>query len=273
MQIINQLGGGFEKERSKLTNEQLDRPIDEVVAPKETEAEVEEPTESVPESPVEPESEVASEQPEEDRVPKSRFLTMHQRAIEAEKALRQFEAERENALEPARPVADDADLKKFYVETFGDTPLSEKLYQAELARLSAIEERATERAFERLTEREQIEAQTIDSRVESMDLAFEELSVTTGKDLTDDEQVAILDIVEKYSPKDRNGKIPEEYLLPLDQAYEIYQLQAETSKPSRKERNSVAALASTRSQGTPDTSSDANWRPGQRGRWENKLPR
>jgi len=271
MQIINQLGSGFEKAVAKLTNEQLDRPIDEVVSPK---AEVEEPTESVPESPVETEVEEAPAEPtEEDKVPKSRFLTMHQRAIEAEKALRQFEAERENAPEPARAVADDADLKKFYVETFGDTPLSDKLYQAELARLSAIEERATNRAYERLTEREQIEAQTIDRRVESMDSAFEELSIVTGKELTDDEQVAILDIVEKYSPKDKNGKIPEEYLMSLDDAYEIYQIQAETSKPSRKERNAVAALSGTRSQGTPEPTSDSDWRPGQRGRWEKKLPR
>src|SRR5665213_2655737 len=106
MQIINQTGSGFEKAASKLTNEQLDRPIDEVVSPK---AEVEVPTESVPETPVESEPEVKTE--EEERVPKSRFLTMHQRAIEAEKALRQFEAERESEPERQVPVADDADLK------------------------------------------------------------------------------------------------------------------------------------------------------------------
>lgn len=261
MQIINQSGRGFEKAESKLTNEQLDRPIDEVVAGS--------PAESVPETNIEVPEAVA----EEDKVPKSRFLTMSKRAIEAEKALRQFEAEREYAPEPVQPLADDADLKKFYTTTFGDTEAAEKLYQAELARLSAIEERATDRAYERLSQREQVEQRVIEDRVSSMDSAFEELSVVAGKDLSDDEQVAILDIVEKYSPKDRNGKIPEEYLMSLDDAYEIYQMQSEAAKPNRSSRNAIAALSGARSQGAPDAGADANWRPGQRARWESKLPR
>lgn len=262
MQIINQTGSGFEKSASKLTQEQLDRPIDVVVA--------ESSAESVPETNIEVASEVSRET-EEDKVPKSRFLTMHQRAIEAEKALRQFEAERENEPEPTRPVADDADLKKFYTETFGDTPMSEKLYQAELARLTAIEERVEQRAYERVSQREDNQQRVIEDRVSSMDSAFEELSVVAGKDLSDDEQVAILDIVEKYSPKDKNGKIPEEYLMPLDDAYEIYQMQSQV-KPNRSERNAVAALSGTRSQGGASSGSDADWRPGQRARWERKLP-
>lgn len=265
MQQIVQTGAGFEKATAKLTQEQLDRPIDEVVAGS--------PAESVPETNIEPVPEPEAKVEEEEKVPKSRFLTMHQRAIEAEKALRQFEAERGNEPEPTRPVADDADLKKFYTDTFGDTPQSEKLYQAELARLNAIEERVEQRAYERMGQREQVERGVIEDRVSSMDSAFEELSVVTGKDLSDDEQVAILDIVEKYSPKDKNGKIPEEYLMNLDDAYEIYQMQNESAKPNRSQRNAVAALSGVRSQGAAGSSNDAEWRPGQRARWENKLPR
>lgn len=270
MQQIIQTGGGFEKAASKLTNEQLDIPIDEVVAQSEAEA----PVESVPETPieVEPETpEVKTPEVEEEKVPKSRFLTMHQRAIEAEKALRQFAAERASEPEPQREVANDEDLKKFYTTTFGATELADKLYQAELARLSAIEERATDRAFERLSQREQVEQRVIEDRVSSMDSAFEELSVVTGKDLSDDEQVAILDIVEKYSPKDRNGKIPEEYLMSLDDAYEIYQMQHEAAKPNRSQRNAIAALSGARSQGAAGTTADSEWKPGMRARWESKL--
>lgn len=269
MQIINQLGGGFEKAESKLTDEQLDRPVDAVVA--------EPAAESVPKEAIEVKPEATEEvkpEPvvEEDKVPKSRFLTMHQRAIEAEKALRQFEIERDNAPDDVKPVADDADLKKFYTTTFGETELADKLYQAELARLDAIESRATDKAYERLTQREQVDQKAIEDRVSAIDTAFEELSITTGKDLTDDDQVAILDIVEKYSPKDKNGKIPEDYLMSFDDAYEIYQMQSEVAKPNKTNRNAVAALSGTRSQGAPDASSDSNWRPGQRARWENKLP-
>lgn len=263
MQIINQLGGGFEKAQDKLTKEQLDKPLGEVDAGS--------PAESAPETNIE--QKVLETVVEEDKVPKSRFLTMHQRAIEAERALRQFEIERANEPEPTRPVADDADLKKFYTTTFGETELAEKLYQAEIVRLSAIEEKAADRAYERLSQREQIQERVIEERVSSMDSAFEKLSIVTGKDLSDDEQVAILDIIEKYSPKDKNGKIPEEYLMSLDDAYEIYQMQSEAAKPSRSARNAVASLSSARSQGTSAGDSDANWRPGQRGRWENKLPK
>lgn len=253
---------GFEKAADKLTQEQLDRPVDEVV--------VEAPTESVPETPIETPVVEAPAETEEDRVPKSRFLTMHQRAIDAEKALRQFEAERVET--PAAPVADDADLKKFYVETFGEGDLSDRLYNAELARLTAIEDKAAERAYERLSQREQQAEQVITERVESFDRAFEELGVTEGREFTEDEQVALLDIVEKYSPKNAEGKLIADYLLPLDQAYEIYQVQAAPqNKAKREERNAVAALSGSRSEGAPSGSADADWQPGQDRRWWSKV--
>jgi len=263
---------GFEKAADKLTAEQLDRPVDEVVAPPK-EAEVVAPTESVPETPIqtEPETPVVEES-EEEKVPKSRFLTMHQRAVEAEKALRAFEAERAERPEPV-PVSDDADLKRFYVETFGDTELSEKLYQNELARLNSIEEKAAERAYERLSQREQVEAELIDERVASFDSAFEELAIAEGKtDFSDEEQVAMLDIVESYSPKDRDGKLIGDYLLPLDKAYEIYKLNNEPVVQAKKqERNAVAALQGARSEGSPSNTADADWQPGQNRRWWNKT--
>src|SRR5665213_17110 len=94
MDNIQITGRGFEKASSKLTSEQLDRPIDEVVAPSEEVA----PSESVPETPVETvsEPEVSTPEPEEEKVPKSRFLTMAKRAIETEKAARAYVAERES---------------------------------------------------------------------------------------------------------------------------------------------------------------------------------
>lgn len=266
MENIQITGKGFEKASSKLTNEQLDKPIDVVVA--------EPSAESVPEEAIKIESEIVStSEPEEEKVPKSRFLTMHQRAVEAEKAVRQFEAERESRPEPVIQVDEDAELKKYYITTFGDTEMANNLYQNELKRLNTIEERAAERAYERISQREVEDAQLIDNRVASMDSAFEELGIVAGKDFSDDEQVALLDIVEKYSPKDGNGKIPEEYLLPLDQALEIYNLQAETAKPNRSQRNAVAALSGARSEGAPTATSDADWKPGQSGRYLSKLTR
>ena len=254
---------GFERAMDKLTPEQLDRTPDEVV---------EEPSsESVPEPVIEPE---APEEPEaeEEKVPKSRFLTMHQRAVEAEKALRQFEAERTNTPTVQAPIADDADLKKFYTETFGEGELADKLYNNELARLTSIEEKAADRAFERFTNMSREQEEVFNSRVESFDRAFEELGVVEGKEFTDDEQVAMLDIVEKYSPKDGSGKLIGEHLMPLDQAYEIYQIQQRPeTQAKRTERNKVASLSGARSEGGTSATDAENWQPGQDRRWWNKV--
>lgn len=270
---------GFERASDKLTAEQLDRPIDDVVVP--PKAEEVAPSESVPEKPIETTPEPVPEpvQPEpvveteEDKVPKSRFLTMHQRAVEAEKALRAFEAERASQPQVVTPVADDEDLHKFYTETFGQTELAEKLYKNELSRLTSIEEKAAERAYQRLSQKEQVENELIDQRVASFDSAFEELAIAEGKqDFTDDEQVALLDIVEEYSPQDKDGKLIGEFLLPLDKAYEIYKLRHETSaQPKREERNKVASIVGAKTEGTPSASNDADWQPGFQGRWRDRI--
>lgn len=260
---------GFEKASDKLTQEQLDQPVDAVV--------VEAPTESVPETPVEPAkveepATVVEPETEEDKVPKSRFLTVHQRAIDAEKLTRELQAQLASQPAVETPKADDADLRKYYTETFGEGEAVEKLYQAELARLSSIEERAAERAFQRFSEMGKQQEEVINQRVQSFDRAFEELSVVEGKEFTDDEQVALLDIVEEYSPKDKDGALIGDYLLPLDKAYEIYKVKNDPIVKAKKtERNAVASLSGARSEGVPSASSDADWQPGQDRRWWNKV--
>lgn len=267
---------GFEKASAKLTQEQLDRPVDVVVEPQPLETVV--PVESVPAQPVKTEEALAPEvipepEVEEEKVPKSRFLTMSKRAIDAERAFRSLEAER--AYQPVAEVpSDDDSLKGHFVELFGDNPTTEKLYRAELARLSSIEEKAAERAYERFSQRERLEEETINQRVASFDTAFEELATVEGKtEFTDAEQVAMLDIVEEYSPKDADGNLIGDYLLPLDKAYEIYKLNQEPVVSAKKaERNAVASLSGARSEGTPTVSNDADWKPGQWGQWREKLP-
>lgn len=271
---------GFEEARAKLTNEQLDKPLDEV--------DVEAATESVPETPVENEAEQESNSPdkpaevesepeaqaeeEEERVPKSRFLTMHQRAIEAEKRERELIAEKANQPEPVKQLPDNEKLHEFFVKKFGEGELTEELYQNELALIASIEEKAAERVYERLSQREQMEERVIEDRVASFDMAFEELSAVTGKEFSDEEQVALLDIVEEYSPKDADGKLIGDYLLPLDRALEIYSLKTQPVVQAKKaERNKVASLSGARSEGTPTGNSDADWKPGWNGQWRDKI--
>lgn len=268
---------GFEKATDKLTTEQLDRPVGEVVEAEKLEAEA--PAESAPVNPIETESKapetVNPEPEEEEKVPKSRFLTMARRTIEAERALRTFESERGQQTESVVPKGDDDTIRAHYVEMFGEGELTEKLYQAEMARLASIEDKAAERAYERLAGREKEEEALIEQRIQSFDNAFEELALLEGKtEFSENEQVAMLDIVEAYSPKDTDGKLIGEYLLPLDKAYEIYKLNNEISaQPKKQERNAVAALQGARSQGSPDNTSDSDWKPGWQGQWRDKLPK
>ena len=259
---------GFERVSDSMTSAELDAPVDVVVEPA--------PAEETPEPAVaptaEPEIETTPEAPaeEEAKVPKSRFLTMHQRAVEAERQLREYEAQRaQQAPEPVQQTV-STELPDYWVEMFGDSEASVKAFEAEQARLATIEEKAAERAFERLNSREKEEEARTAEIVDSFDRAFEELGIIQDKEFTDEEQVAILDIVEEYSPKDKDGMMLRDYLLPLDKAYEIYSIRNEAkTSVSRKERNSVAALAGARSEGSGSEQENGNWQPGQ---WRNKVP-
>ncbi len=273
------MSANFERAMDKLTTEQLNESVsdekDEVVAEPSAESVPEKAAEETVE--IEPKAEEPAKEPEaeEEKVPKSRFLTMHQRAVEAEKALRQFEAERVNSPEQNKPaIADDEELKSFYYKLVGDPVIAEAFYQNELARLTAIEEKAAERAFERFSNKDKEQEKIVAERVASFDRAFEELGVVEGKEFSDDEQVAMLDIVENYSPKDKDGQLIGDFLLPLDKAYEIYKLNSEPKLNAKKaERNAVAALSGTRSEGAASgTDSDANFKPWS-GSWRDKLPK
>jgi len=195
---------------------------------------------------------------------------MHSRAIEAEKLLAQERAERaQQTYEPPQtPVA--TELPDYWIEMFGDSDASMKAFEAEQARLSTIEEKAAERAFERLNNREKEEEARTNDIVSSFDQAFEELGIIQDHEFTDDEQVAILDIVEQYSPKDKDGMLLREHLLPLDKAYEIYSVRSEAkTSATRQARNGVAALTGAQSEGSASGSTQSAWQPGQ---WRDKVP-
>lgn len=271
---INITPKGFKLASSEFTAEQLDKPIGTYAPAGATEQAVE----SDPNPEIKQEESAASspaentvvEEVEEAKVPKSRFLTMHSRAIDAEKRLREMEAER--TYQPAEPSQEHqkTELPDHWVEMFGDSDASKKAYTAEQERLSAIEEKAAERAYQRLEGREKEEEARTAEIVESFDQAFEELEILSDKQFTDDEQVAILDIVEQYSPKDKDGKLLRDFLLPLDKAYEIYSVRTDAKTAEKKAaRSQVASLTGARSEGSPTGSSTQAWQPGQ---WRNKIP-
>jgi hypothetical protein len=267
METVNISPQGFEQARNGLTSAELDKPIDQVVVPETPEPAVA-PT-AQPEVETVPEATATAEE-EEARVPKSRFLTMHSRAVEAEKQLREIKAERaQQTFEPPQ-ISTPTELPSYWIDMFGDSPASVEAFEAEQARLATIEEKAAERAFERLSNREKEEEARTNDIVSSFDQAFEELGIIQDREFTDDEQVAILDIVEQYSPKDTDGMLLRDFLLPLDKAYEIYSVRSDAkTSATRQARNGVAALTGAQSEGSASASNQGQWQPGQ---WRNKVP-
>jgi predicted RNA-binding protein len=69
------------------------------------------------------------------------------------------------------------------------------------------------------------EDQRIEGNIGIIDENFLELQAMIGRELTEEEQSDVLDIVDEYTPKDKDGN----YLcslLPFDYAWEIYETQS-----------------------------------------------
>ncbi len=62
----------------------------------------------------------------------------------------------------------------------------------------------------------------VEKNIDKINDNFEELSENIGRELTEYEQSAVLDIVDKYTPKDDKGNYAVS-LLPFDYAWEIYE--------------------------------------------------
>jgi len=268
---------GYERKMDTLSADQLDKPIDQYV--EKTEESVEETPAPVVEATaenIEESVESPTEEVEEERVPKSRFLTMHQRAKQAEEEKEALEA-RIAALEQAKPVPTQqeaaVELPDYWVELYGDSEASAKAYDAELKRISTIEEKAAERAYERLRSQSE-EKERIEKELASrFDNEFKDLSDVEGRTLTEDEQTQILEIVEEYSPKDAQGKIIREYITPIAKAYEVWTLRKDAASAVRKQaRSKVTSLTSAKTEGQPSGDNSSEFIPGRRGQWESKLP-
>lgn len=73
------------------------------------------------------------------------------------------------------------------------------------------------------------EALRINDNVSEIDDRLEDLTEYLGRELTEDETSAILDIVDEYTPKDSDGN----YLvglIPFDYAWEVYQAKKSIGK-------------------------------------------
>lgn len=207
---------------------------------------------------------------EKNRVPYSRFEKVYESAREAREEADRYRREAEELRSYQNTVqVDKEDLPDYWVELFGDSDAARKAYKAEQNRITQLEERAEQRALEAIERRQYQEQEKFSTNLETIDNRLEALSDALGRELSENEQVAILDIIDDYTPKDDKGNYAGE-LLPFDKAWNIYEMQqSQTSAQTRKSKDAVASMSGSKSQGEP--SPERNFQSGAWGSWRKRI--
>lgn len=215
----------------------------------------------------------------EQKVPYSRMATVieqrreaERRAMEAEERLQELLSRRDDSRE-SRSV-DSNDLPSWWLQMYGDTENSRKAYAYELERQQFIKDEARREALEAVRQERAQESQNLSQNESTLDERLAELSEIIGRDLTEDEEAAVLDIVDEYTPEDSNGKYAGE-LIPFDKAWEIYELrQSRVSEKTKRSRATPTALTSARTDGevTGNDKNNERWDPRDWNAWKRKIP-
>lgn len=220
---------------------------------------------------VQPTSESA-EEPE--RVKYSRFKKVYDRAIEAEREAAEWRARAESVASRAEPEREAvSDTPSWWRELYGDSEASNKAWRIQEQAQQQLIEEARQQALEAVQSERQQESVRIRENENTIDESLDALSAYIGRDLSEREQSAVLDIVDEYTPKDDDGN----YLgatIPFEKAWDIYELKTQASKAPRQEaRDRVAALTGSRTQGEPsvDAEKDKNWNPLDWNAWKKRL--
>jgi len=213
-----------------------------------------EPTEEAEVTPVaaeeaEPE-EVVTPSEEESKVPYSRFKKFHDEAKEYQ-AQAEFWRQQAESLksQPSPQVTENPEVPDYWVQLYGDSPESLKAWKIQEQQNEKIKEEARQEALKAIEERSYQEETRTKENLNVIVSNLEALSDYVGRQLTEKEQSAVLDIVDEYTPQDEHGN----YLgatIPFEKAWEIYELKNQATKsPKTQARNQVANLTGSNSQG------------------------
>ncbi len=220
-------------------------------------------------SPTEPTGDV------ENKVPYSRFETVNQRALDAE---REAESWRLRAEELSRTpkFEESKSLSPEWIELYGDSEASKKAWAVEQRRLASIREEmirdARREALEAVREERVQEQRGIEENVETIDSRLESLQEYLKRPITESEESALLDIVDEFTPKDEDGNYAGD-TISFGKAWQIYEMQqAQSNSSSKKSRNNVVNATGRQSQGEPsNVEADKNWNPLDWKSWKNKV--
>lgn len=220
---------------------------------------------------------------DEQKVPYSRLKSVIERAREAER--RADEAmERLNSLERApryeerserndevRPY--NGSLPVPWVKMYGDNENSRLAYSYEVERQNELRDVLRREALDAVREERTQESQSLSQNERTIDERIEDLSYSLGRDLSEQEEGALLDIVDEYTPTGRDGKYTGD-LLPMDKAWEIYNLRmSQQTNQVARQRRTPTALTSVRTDGEPgskDASKD--WNPHDWNSYRKRIP-
>lgn len=214
---------------------------------------------------VEPEL-VAEDSDEKPRVTYSRFKNVNDRRKEAEEEAekwRQRALEIENTLLTRKAPQEESGLPSWWVELYGDSEASRRGWELQQSQNERVRDEAIEAATKAIEEQREAEAKRNSENLNALDEHLDSVSAVAGRDLTEKEQDAVLDIIDEYTPKDDQGNYIG--LISPDKAWEIYELKEQAKgAPKKQSRDSVAALTNPHSEGQPDgdrAEKDKSWNP------------
>lgn len=253
----------------ELTKEQLEgpafapiEPVEEMPAPVEPTAV--EPTNESPESSVA--SEEASEE-EPARVKYSRFKKVYDEVKELREKFQAFETKSE----PSK--SEEPELPEYWKKLYGDSEYSAEAWKIQSEQNEALISKARQEAIEAVRNERLEEAKQKEQNLEILDDHLEQVSAVAGHTLTEKEESTILDIIDDYTPKDKDGNYAGAMLSP-DKAWEIYELKQQIAKaPKAQARDAVASLSNAQSQGEPSVEAEKNksFNPLDWGSYKNRL--
>lgn len=218
-----------------------------------------------------PEKEAVVEEtkkPEVGRIPYSRFETVNEAKIKAETEL---EILRQQLAEKAE-TNQTQDIPQEWIDLYGDSEQSKKAWEIQKNLVKNWQEEATQKAIEKIELSKKEQEEIVEKNLEEIDNSLEEFQSTLGRKLTEEEENAILDIQDEWTPKDEKGN----YIAPLispEKAWEVYTLRNKTATATKSQaRRRVVSITSQGSESSDNSSNDwEQWRPGDTQLWKKSL--
>lgn len=223
--------------------------------------------------------EKVSVSPEEDtaeqkkaRIPYSRFEKVNERAVAAETRLAMLEEQ----LAANSTKNETADVTpEEWIKMYGDNDDAREAWKLNQQLNERIKEEMKAQVLAEIDNRQKEAESEVERNLEYIEDNLAQFQDKLGRDLTEAEESAILDIQDEFTPKDDKGN----YIAPLlsaEKAFEVYTLRQAGAKAEKSQarRRVVSVTGSSDSEGDAGLAANSafeNFRPGMTGLWRDKL--